>query len=139
MAPLAPYLLLLLTCICQSIPLPFSSATRATKASIAFCPRGGSSGYSKEVINTSSGAVPLSDSGEIMEYDDEEDAVTPPFDLEGVSKQLHKEEVAEIKKSQDFLLKQQRRRDLDKTWLDKGITAFIEFFENIFRWEVIEV
>lgn len=63
----------------------------------------------------------------------------PPFDRSAVSKKLHDEEVDEIKKSQRFLLKQQRRRMLDKTWLDRGITSIIEFFENVFRWEVIDV
>ena len=27
----------------------------------------------------------------------------------------------------------------DVTWLDKCITGTIEFFENVFRWEVIDV
>jgi hypothetical protein len=61
------------------------------------------------------------------------------FDREAVTKRLHKEAVAETKKAQVFLKKQQRRREMDKTWLDKGITSVIEFFENLFRWEVIDV
>ena len=61
------------------------------------------------------------------------------FDLEEVNKKLVREEVNEIRKSQEFLQKQRRRRELDKTWLDRGITGFIEFFENLFSWKVIDV
>ena len=50
--------------------------------------------------------------------------------------ELYPGQVAEIRKEQSFLEKQRKRREMDKTWLDKGITAFVEFFENIFRWEV---
>ncbi|KAL3790823.1 hypothetical protein HJC23_004724 [Cyclotella cryptica] len=61
------------------------------------------------------------------------------FDAAALSKQLRREEIHKIKKSQLFLKKQQRRREMDKTWLDRGITATIEFWENIFRWEVVDV
>ena len=74
-----------------------------------------------------------------MNDDGDDDEKSPQFDRQAVSKQLHTEKVNEIKKSQQFLIKQQKRRDLDKTWLDKGITSIIEFFENMFRWEVIDV
>lgn len=67
------------------------------------------------------------------------DSTNVTFDRDAVTKRLHKEEVAEIKKAQLLLQKQQRRRGMDKTWLDKGITGVIEFFENLFRWEVIDV
>ncbi|KAL7461007.1 hypothetical protein ACHAXS_001445 [Conticribra weissflogii] len=52
--------------------------------------------------------------------------------------ELYPGEILEIRKEQSFLEKQRLRRELDKTWLDKSITAFIEFFENIFRWEVTD-
>jgi hypothetical protein len=61
-----------------------------------------------------------------------QEVTTSPF------QRAYQEEADEIKKSQQFIQKQQLRRELDKTWLDKGITAVIEFFENIFRWEVID-
>jgi hypothetical protein len=61
------------------------------------------------------------------------------FDAAATSKRLRREEIDKIKKSQLFLKKQQRRRETDKTWLDRGITATIEFWENVFRWEVVDV
>ncbi|KAL7485235.1 hypothetical protein ACHAW6_010837 [Cyclotella cf. meneghiniana] len=61
------------------------------------------------------------------------------FDAAATSERLRREEIGKIKKSQLFLKKQQRRREMDKTWLDRGITATIEFWENVFRWEVVDV
>ncbi|KAL7522378.1 hypothetical protein ACHAWX_007066, partial [Stephanocyclus meneghinianus] len=61
------------------------------------------------------------------------------FDAAATSERLRREEIDKIKKSQLFLKKQQRRREMDKTWLDRGITATIEFWENVFRWEVVDV
>ncbi|KAL3827515.1 hypothetical protein ACHAXA_003784 [Cyclostephanos tholiformis] len=88
-------------------------------------------------------AVPAGEENENIEHDDDndvqKDSVVPPFDRRAVSRKLLDEEFDEIKKSQRFLQMQQRRRMLDKTWLDRGITSVIEFFENVFRWEVIDV
>ena len=69
---------------------------------------------------------------------DDNDATTAQEVTTSPFQRAYQEEANEIKKSQQFIQKQQRRRELDKTWLDKGITAVIEFFENIFRWEVID-
>ena len=60
-------------------------------------------------------------------------------EITNLSNRLKIEEIQKVKKAQEFLKKQERRRQMDKTWLDRGITATIEFFENIFRWEVIDV
>eukprot|EP01083_Nonionella_stella_P041856 113287_1 len=143
MAPLASYIiLLLLPCLCQSIPFSSLSAGRVSRGKVSFFPRGGAgAGHRNKTASTGSAsdADPLLISEEsVIDSDEEEHPTTPPFDLQEVSKQLHREEIAEVKKAQEFLQKQQRRRDLDKTWLDKGITAVIEFGENLFRWEVIE-
>ena len=59
--------------------------------------------------------------------------------LTELSNRLKVAEVQKVKKAQQFLKKQQRRREMDKTWLDKCITGSIEFLENVFRWEVIDV
>eukprot|EP01082_Thalassiosira_pseudonana_P004560 g4021.t1 g4021 contig15:169634-169903(+) len=67
-----------------------------------------------------------------------EETTSESFNLEQLSKQLKQEEIENIKKDQQFLKKQQQRREMDKTWLDKGITAVVEFFENVFRWEVLD-
>ncbi|EJK70033.1 hypothetical protein THAOC_08647 [Thalassiosira oceanica] len=60
------------------------------------------------------------------------------FDLEKESREIYAKEVEEIRAGQRFILKQQRRRELDKTWLDRGITAVVETIENIFRWTVTD-
>mmetsp|Transcript_3591 Transcript_3591/g.7936 ORF Transcript_3591/g.7936 Transcript_3591/m.7936 type:complete len:152 (+) Transcript_3591:82-537(+) len=136
------FLLLLSTILCQSHALPASWASEAK--SVAFFPRGGAIGrrrgqkkvsIPKEVPDATVDTTSLSES----EEDVTESNTTPSFDREEASKQLHKEEVAEIKKSQQFLEKQRQRRELDNSWMDKGITAVIEFFENLFSWKVIEV
>lgn len=61
------------------------------------------------------------------------------FDTAAMSAWLRRKEVAKIKKSQLFLKKQQRRREMDTTLLDRGITVIIEFWENVFQWEVVDV
>jgi hypothetical protein len=113
-------------------------------ANTAFLPRGGGAiGFRRgKSTNTQEPIAEKDDEEEDVDDDeetslDEADSDTPrvvvsPF------QQAYEEEVSEIKKSQQFLQMQQRRRELDKTWLDKGITAVIELFENIFRWEVID-
>eukprot|EP00569_Conticribra_weissflogii_P006016 CAMPEP_0171328482 /NCGR_PEP_ID=MMETSP0878-20121228/680_1 /TAXON_ID=67004 /ORGANISM="Thalassiosira weissflogii, Strain CCMP1336" /LENGTH=178 /DNA_ID=CAMNT_0011828335 /DNA_START=40 /DNA_END=576 /DNA_ORIENTATION=+ len=110
-----------------------------TNPSISFvldCPRGGGASIGNRksqggdyhaVVQTSA-----SDTGEQYtrdETDDEEEVKGP---------ELYPGEIMEIRKEQSFLEKQRLRRELDKTWLDKCITAFIEVFENIFRWEVTD-
>ena len=86
--------------------------------------------------NTEESSTSDADVDETLSSDEDDataqEVTTSPF------QRAYQEEADEIKKSQQFIQKQQRRRELDKTWLDKGITAVIEFFENIFRWEVIE-
>ena len=148
MAPLASLFVLFLSYLCQSNALHVTPWTAEAKA-VAFFPRGGGAiGFgrkgrktlpnSKEAITDATKdvtSIPESEK-DAMDVDETEDSA---FDLQEVSKQLHREEVAEIQKSQQFLQKQQRRRELDKSWLDKGITGFIEFFENLFSWKVIEV
>lgn len=64
---------------------------------------------------------------------------TSTTNLTELSNRLKVAEVQKVKKAQQFLKKQQRRREMDKTWLDKCITGSIEFLENVFRWEVIDV
>ena len=114
-----------------------------TAKNIAFLPRGGGAiGFRKgksttkqePVSNTEEKELPVEEDTdeEIPSSDEAEETPISPF------QKAYQEEVSEIKKSQEFLQMQQRRRELDKTWLDKGITAVIEFFENIFRWEVID-
>lgn len=140
MTTFASLILLILPLLCQSIGLAASWDPRA----VAFIPRGGAIGGRKgrsKVVPSSNkedpnaAALPAESEEDIADGNDTGDS----FDLQEVSTRIHKEEVAEIKKTQQFLQKQQRRRELDLTFLDKGITAFIEFFENLFRWEVIEV
>ncbi len=113
---------------------------------IAFLPRGGgaigfrkgkSTSAQEPVSNTKEEEQPVEeDADEIISSSDEaersDETPISPY------QKAYQEEVSEIKKSQEFLKMQQRRRELDKTWLDKGITAVIELFENIFRWEVID-
>lgn len=107
------------------------------KSSIAFSPRGGGGRKKSSRVKVD---TPTKIDENIFNDDDEDDSILEPhFDRQAVSKQLHTEKMNEIKMSQQFLIKQQKRRDLDKTWLDKGITSIIEFFENLFRWEVIDV
>lgn len=118
----------------------FSTQTICTtNPSISFvlgCPRGGGASIGNRksqggdlhaVVQTSA-----SDTGEQYTRDeaDEEKEVKGP--------ELYPGEILEIRKEQSFLEKQRLRRELDKTWLDKCITAFIEVFENIFRWEVTD-
>lgn len=112
-----------------------------TKSPIAFFPRGGGRKKSSRVSSFAPTKVdtPTKIKDNILNDDGDDDEKSPQFDRQAVSKQLHTEKTNEIKKSQQFLIKQQKRRDLDKTWLDKGITSIIEFFENMFRWEVIDV
>ena len=101
---------------------------------IAFLPRGGGR-RGKSITPTQQ-----EPENEIIETDPEEDEQLSEEEQQELSpfQKAYEEEVNEIKKSQEFLQMQQRRRELDKTWLDKGITAVIELFENIFRWEVID-
>jgi len=130
------FLILLSPYLCSSHVL-ISEA----KLSIAFFPRGGARKKSSRVSSFAPAKVdtPTKIEDNILNDDGDDDEKSPQFDRQAVSKQLHTEKVNEIKKSQQFLIKQQKRRDLDKTWLDKGITSIIEFFENMFRWEVIDV
>mmetsp|Transcript_1258 Transcript_1258/g.2109 ORF Transcript_1258/g.2109 Transcript_1258/m.2109 type:complete len:165 (-) Transcript_1258:702-1196(-) len=122
-------------------------------ANVAFMPRGGGA-ISFRKGKSSTTQAPANKDLEINEEEEqssEEDAIEEiSFDEADNSsdetitttvspfQKAYQEEVSEIKKSQQFLQMQQRRRELDKTWLDKGITAVIELFENIFRWEVID-
>ena len=119
---------------------------------VAFMPRGGAIGFRKG--KSAAAKAPVNnDSLEINEDEqqmseeegadeelssDETDSNSSDETTVSPFQKAYQEEVSEIKKSQEFLKKQQRRRELDKTWLDKGITAVIELFENIFRWEVID-
>ena len=117
--------------------------SEAKSSSPAFFPRGGGRKKSSQVSSFAPAKVDtptkIEDTKLNGDGDEDESITETPFDRQAVSKQLHTEKVNEIKKSQQFLIKQQKRRDLDKTWLDKGITSIIEFFENMFRWEVIDV
>mmetsp|Transcript_28579 Transcript_28579/g.68798 ORF Transcript_28579/g.68798 Transcript_28579/m.68798 type:complete len:147 (+) Transcript_28579:89-529(+) len=146
MNPFSSLFFILLACLCQSNALPGSWSGAKVAA---FLPRGGAIGGRKgrqkaltseeapdNSVNIAS--TPESEDDGTNKYDDDNSSETS-FDLQEVSKQLHKEEVAEIKKSQEFFIEQARRRELDTTWLDKGITAVIEFFENLFHWEVIDL
>ncbi|KAL7446564.1 hypothetical protein ACHAXM_010246 [Skeletonema potamos] len=108
----------------------------------AFLPRGGGAiGFRKEKSTNTQEHIAEQDGGkEEQEVDDEKTSLDEAGSDTQVSpfQRAYREEVSEIKKSQQFLQMQQRRRELDKTWLDKGITAVIELFENMFRWEVID-
>ena len=120
----------------------------APAANVAFLPRGGGAiGFRKG--KSSATQAPANNDLETTEEEEQssqEDAVeadeaASSSDETTVSSPFQKayqEEVTEITKAQQFLQMQQRRREMDKTWLDKGITAVIELFENIFRWEVID-
>mmetsp|Transcript_15591 Transcript_15591/g.23581 ORF Transcript_15591/g.23581 Transcript_15591/m.23581 type:complete len:158 (-) Transcript_15591:3068-3541(-) len=117
----------------------------APSANIAFLPRGGGaisfrkgkSTKTQEPVATASEEQSVEDDTDEEISSDEADSSddTPPA---SPFQKAYQEEVSEIKKSQEFLRMQQRRREMDKTWLDKGITSVIELFENIFRWEVID-
>jgi len=120
----------------------------APSANIAFLPRGGGGAISfrkgkstktpQEPVATTSGeeqSVEEDTDEEISSDEADSSDDTPPV---SAFQKAYQEEVSEIKKSQEFLQMQQRRREMDKTWLDKGITSVIELFENIFRWEVID-
>jgi len=119
----------------------------APSANIAFLPRGGGGAISfRKGKSTKTPQEPVATTSEeqsVEEDTDEEissDEADSSDDTPPVSafQKAYQEEVSEIKKSQEFLQMQQRRREMDKTWLDKGITSVIELFENIFRWEVID-
>lgn len=118
----------------------------APSVNIAFMPRGGGaisfrkgkSTKTQEPVATTSEeqSVEKEDTDEEISSDEADSSDdTPPA---SPFQKAYQEEVSEIKKSQEFLRMQQRRREMDKTWLDKGITSVIELFENIFRWEVID-
>ena len=125
----------------------------ANEGNVAFMPRGGAIGFRKGKSTAAQASV-NNDSLEIdreeqqtAEEDADEELSSDETDSKSSDEttatvspfqKAYQEEVSEIKKSQEFLKKQQRRRELDETWLDKGITAVIELFENIFRWEVID-
>jgi len=118
----------------------------APSANIAFLPRGGGAISFRKGKSTKTPQEPVATTSEeqsVKENTDEEissDEADSTDDTPPVSafQKAYQEEVSEIKKSQEFLQMQQRRREMDKTWLDKGITSVIELFENIFRWEVID-
>lgn len=113
---------------------------------IAFLPRGGGAiSFRKGKSTSSQEPVSNSEEEEQSVEDDTDEEISSSDEAESNDEtpispfqKAYQEEVSEIKKSQEFLQMQQRRRELDKTWLDKGITAVIELFENIFRWEVID-
>ena len=130
--------LLLLSCICQqSYALFAASSTKGVSLAVTFPPRGGGLGFGRR-----NGPPPEEDTAIIDTDESEEDNTDedlPPFDIEEANTKIYKEEVEEIKQSQQLIQKQRRRRELDTSWLDKGITAIIEFFENLFSWEVIDV
>mmetsp|Transcript_20188 Transcript_20188/g.32724 ORF Transcript_20188/g.32724 Transcript_20188/m.32724 type:complete len:150 (+) Transcript_20188:86-535(+) len=149
MNSLASLFAVFLTFLFQSNALP-ATCTDGARSAVAFVPRGGAAaigrrrGRSKSKDITEDKSEDENSTIPEMEGDGEagiesEEEFSSSFDIEEVSKQLREEEVAEIKQSQQFLKKQQQRRELDKTFLDKGITAFIEFFENLFSWKVIDV
>lgn len=114
---------------------------RLTLASnIAFLPRGGA--RKGKLTNVKEPVTVESETDDVEEVQSEQDEKISSDEAGTIEispfQKAYQEEVSEIKKSQEFLQMQQRRRELDKTWLDKGITAVIELFENIFRWEVID-
>lgn len=128
--------LLILSYVYQSSALHRPSALIAK--SVAFIPRGGGilgkgKRTAKVIEETSSNddtdETSLSESGESGEEDTPSD----------IREAIYREEVEEIKESQRLIQKQRVRREMDKSFLDKTITAFIEFFENLFSWEVIDV
>lgn len=115
--------------------------SRVARGCVAFVPRGGAIGRRGKVTvtNDSTDIASISDADTVdTSANNGEETTSESFNLEQVSKQLKQEEIENIKKDQQFLKKQQQRREMDKTWLDKGITAVVEFFENVFRWEVLD-
>ena len=137
MARYISVILLILSYVYQSSALHRPSALIGEK-SVAFLPRGGGilgkgKRTAKVIEETSSNddtdETALSESGESGEED-------TPYDIREA---IYREEVEEIKESQRLIKKQRARREMDKSFLDKTITAFIEFFENLFSWEVIDV
>ena len=133
--------LLILSCICQqSYALFAASSTKGVSLAVTFLPRGGGLGFGRRKGKGSQATVSPDtaiDTDESEEDNTDEDL--PPFDIEEANTKIYKEEVEEIKQSQQLIQKQRRRRELDTSWLDKGITAIIELFENLFSWEVIDV
>ena len=127
MAPFYHLILLILSCT-----IFYSSAWSATNECTLF-PRGGGIRKNKVSISTSNNDAVESDE------DSSDTGEDTPFDLEATNKKVLIEEIQDIKESQQLILKQKRRRELDKSLLDKGITRFIEFFENLFSWKVIDV
>ena len=138
--------LLILSCICQQSYALFASspAVLTGDKGVSFSlslPRGGGLGFGRRK-GTPPAPVESSPDTAIDTDESEEDNTDedlPPFDIEEANTKIYKEEVEEIKQSQQLIQKQRRRRELDTSWLDKGITAIIEFFENLFSWEVIDV
>lgn len=130
--------LLILSYVYQSSALHRPPALLINAKSVVFIPRGGGiqgkgKRTAKVIEETSSNddtdETALSESGVSGEED------TPS----NVREAIYREEVEEIKESQRLIQKQRVRREMDKSFLDKTITAFIEFFENLFSWEVIDV
>ena len=107
--------------------------SRVARGCVAFVPRGGAIGRRGKVTVTNDSTDTMDTSA-----NNGEETTSESLNLEQLSKQLKQEEIENIKKDQQFLKKQQQRREMDKTWLDKGITAVVEFFENVFRWEVLD-
>ncbi len=113
---------------------------------IAFLPRGGGAiGFRKGKSTSAQEPVSNTEEEEQPVEEDTDEGILPSDEAESSDEtpispfqKAYQEEVSEIKKSQEFLQMQRRRRELDKTWLDNGITAVVELFENIFRWEVID-
>ena len=132
MAPYYPLILLILSTVCYSSSAWLTSPTANECTSI---PRGG--GIRRNKVSTSTSTIEdVAVESDEDSSDTEEDT---PFDLEATNKKILIEEIQDIKESQQLIQKQKRRRELDKSLLDKGITRFIEFFENLFSWKVIDV
>ena len=134
MAPYHPLILLILSSICYSSSAWLTSPTANECTSF---PRGG--GYRKNKVSTSISTI---EDDVVVESDEDDSSDTgedAPFDLEATNKKVLIEEIQDIKESQQLIQKQKRRRELDSSLLDKGITRFIEFFENLFSWKVIDV
>lgn len=133
-------LLLLLPFLCQSAKVPSSRWAAVDAVSVAFIPRGGALGRrSKKTPDTTDAPPPAAEADDEDDESEESTETETPFDLQEVSNELRNEELADIREAQQLLQKQQQRRALDKSLLDKGITGFVEFFENLFSWKVIDV
>ena len=137
MRVLAPLIVILLPYLCQTNALTSRCRSASQATNVAFFPRGGAIGGGRKHSKATDTTTPLSE--ENIVGNDDSNSTEPSFDIQEVSNFLVQEEVAEIKESQRFLQKQQRRRELDETWLDKAITSVVEFIENLFRWKVIDV